>query len=138
MTGSYPSPVWGHIEAFCRADEWDEVRDDTGHIFCEKALPDGSVLQTHRSLSPNREIRPNVFARILRDQLRVNKEQFWTAINTGQPVDRPVELDEAPPEYPGWVVMGLLKLGYTEDRIRHLTPAEAEALLYEKWSTPGA
>lgn len=87
-------------------------------------------------MDPNKRIGPNVFARILRDQLRVNKEQFWEAINTGQPVDRPVELDEAPAEYPGWVVMGLLRNGYTEAQIREMTPAEAQALLHEKWSSP--
>jgi hypothetical protein len=136
VSDSYPNPVWGHIGEFCTADGWSEVRSDTGHIFWERTLPDGTVLQTHRSMDAGKRISPNVFARILRDQLRVNKAQFWEAIRTGQPVDRRMPLDEAPPEYPAWVVVGLLKYGYTEDQVRGMTPEEAEALLTEKWSTP--
>lgn len=138
MTGSYPSPVWGHIEAFCKADRWDEVRSDTGHVFWEKTLPDGTVLRTHRSLDPTKRIGLNVFSRILRDQLRVSRERFWQAVVTGQPVERPVELEEPPPEYPAWVVSGLLRYGYTEEQIRQLTPEDAQALLHETWSFPHA
>jgi len=137
VTPSHPNPVWGHIEEFCNADGWENVRSDTGHSFWERILADGTVLRTHRSMDPNKRIAPNVFARILRDQLRVSKAEFWQAVNSGMPVDRPVELDEPPPEYPGWVVLGLMKLGLSEGQIREMTPDEAESLLHERWSSRG-
>lgn len=135
---SHPNPVWGHIDAFCEADGWDRDRDDTGHYFWSKILRDGTVLHTHRSMDAGKEIRPNVFAQILRRQLRVSKEQFWQVISTGEPVVRPGDLDEPPPEYEGWVVVQLLANGYTEDEIRQMTPDEARNLVYEQWSTPKA
>lgn len=135
MTSS-PNRVWGHIDAFCEADGWDRIRQDTGHYFWVRTLPDGTLVQTHRSMDANERIGLDVFAQILRRQLRVSKDEFWNAINTGQPVQRPTDLDEAPPEYEGWVVAHLLGFGYTEDEIRQLTPDEAKALVHDKWSAP--
>jgi hypothetical protein len=133
----YPPPSWGHIDAFCAADGWTQCRT-TDHVHWEKVLPDGSVLKTHRSLASNKVIKPNRFHLILREQLQVSQKQFWEAINTGSPVERPVILDDAPPEYPAWVVWGLKKYGYTEDDVRKMTPEDAEALLQEKWSEPAS
>jgi hypothetical protein len=137
VTGSYPAPTWGHIDAFCNADGWEAVRE-TDHVFWEKTLPSGEVLTTHRSFAANKPITPNVFSLILREQLRVSKAEFWGAIASGEPVDRPVDLDDAPPEFPAWVVFGLRKYGYTEAEIRTMTPSDAQALLQDKWSSPEA
>lgn len=134
MTAGYPVPTWGHIDAFCSADGWVQVRT-TDHVHWEKTLHGGEVLSTHRSLAADKAIGPNVFATILRDQLRVNKAEFWMAINTESPVDRPVDpLEEAPPEYQLWVLMGLAKFGIHEEEVRQMTPEEAEALLHKKWA----
>jgi hypothetical protein len=133
---SYPSPEWGHIDAFCEADGWDQVRMDTGHYFWTKALDDGTVLQTHRSMDAGKRIAPNVFTQILRRQLQVSKDQFGEAIRTRQPVDRPTDLGDAAPEYEGWVVQQLVRSGLSEDAIRQMTPDEAKALVYEQWSRP--
>jgi hypothetical protein len=40
--------TWGEVERFCRSDGWRESRR-SGHVFFEKVLADGTVLQT-RSL----------------------------------------------------------------------------------------
>jgi hypothetical protein len=135
VTDSYPTPTWGDIDAFCKADEWDEVRE-TDHVHWEKALPSGEVLKTHRSLAAKKTIGPNVFGVILREQLKVSRDEFWRAINTGEPVARPVEPEEAPPQYPAYVVIGLQKYGYSLAQTHELTPEQAEALLVEKWSSP--
>jgi hypothetical protein len=135
VTGSYPAPTWGDIDAFCRADEWEQIRE-SDHVHWEKTLPTGEVLRTHRSLAANKAISPNVFGLILREQLKVSKHEFWEAVNSGKPVDRPVPLDEAPVEYPAWVVAGLAKFGYSADEVRAMTPDEAEALLIQAWSEP--
>lgn len=134
MTAGYPVPTWGDIDAFCQADGWLQVRT-TDHVHWEKTLQSGEVLSTHRSLAADKTIGPNIFAKILRDQLRVNKAEFWTAIGGGKPVDRPVDpLEPGPPEYQLWVLMGLAKFGIHEEKVRQMTPEEAEALLHRKWA----
>ena len=42
------TPTWAQIERFCRIDGWVEARR-SGHVFFEKVLVGGTVLQTHRS-----------------------------------------------------------------------------------------
>jgi hypothetical protein len=123
------------LEQFCQIDGWEQIRE-TDHIFWQKVLPSGEVLQTHRSFSANKTFSQNVFGLILRDQLRVSREAFWTALQTGEPVHRPVPVDEAPPTYPGWMIEGLLAQGVTEDQIREWTPAEAQTQLEELWAQP--
>jgi hypothetical protein len=81
------TPTWAQIERFCVVDGWSEVRR-SDHVFFEKALPDGTVLRTHRSLSSRKTMSPGRFKAILRYQLRVTEEQFWQALETRRPVDR--------------------------------------------------
>lgn len=131
----YPAPTWGHIDDFCKADGWTKS-GTTDHVHWEKVLPGGPMLKTHRSLASNKVIKPGLFGVILREQLQVSQEQFWEAINTGTPVGRPVELDDAPTEYPGWVINGLKTYGYREEDVRQMTADDAEALLWEKRSEP--
>lgn len=123
------------LEEFCRIDGWEQIRE-TDHVFWQKVLASGEVLQTHRSFSAGRTSSQNVFALILREQLQVGRDAFWKALRTGKPVDRPVPRDEAPPAYPGWVVHGLLGQGVTEAQIREWTPEKAQARLEELWATP--
>jgi len=134
VTPSYPAPTWAHIDAFCRADRWDEVRE-TDHVHWEKLLPSGEVLRTHRSFASDKPISQGRFGVILREQLKVSRDEFWRAIETREPVDRPVELDEPEKEYPAWVVLGLGKYGIHEARVRAMSPEEAEKLLQEKWAS---
>lgn len=131
----YPAPTWADIDAFRKADGWTEV-GTTDHVQWEKVLPSGEVLKTHRSFASNKVIKPNRFGVILRDQLSVSRQEFWEAVNSGTPVDRPVVLDDAPPEYPAWVIWGLKKYGYSEKDVRKMTPEDAEALLWGKRSEP--
>lgn len=133
----HPTPTCADIDAFCKADEWTEVRT-TDHVHWEKALPNGAVLKTHRSLAPNKVIKPGRFGVILRDQLQVSRAEFWQAVNSGTPVDRPVEPDDAPTEYPAWVIWGLKAYGHDEEAVRSMTPEEATSLLWAKRSEPSS
>jgi hypothetical protein len=124
--------TWDEIEAFCQADGWSQVRV-TDHIHWEKRLPSGELLQTHRSFGGG--MSQDLFSLILREQLKVNRGEFWRVLAEGGPAQRPsVPPEPEPSTYPAWVVDGLLKQGLTEAAIREMTPDEAQALLYEKWS----
>jgi hypothetical protein len=81
------TPTWGQIEQFCRIDGWREVRR-TGHVHYEKLLADGTVLRTHRSFSSRKSMSPGRFKAVLRHQLCVTEEQFWSVLETGNPIQR--------------------------------------------------
>lgn len=136
MTGAYPAPTWGDIDAFCEADQWDGDRS-TDHAFWEKRLPNGELLQTHRSFSASQEIGTNLFRMILREQLKVSREEFWKAVQSGNPVDRPVDLEDVTPTYESWVVQNLTRRGYSLEQIYEMTPDEAKARLQDIWTQPG-
>jgi hypothetical protein len=130
------TPTWGEIERFCRIDGWRESRR-TDHVFFEKVLADGTVLRTHRSFASDKTMSPGRFKAILRNQLRVSEEDFWGALETGEPVTRPGEPPEAALAIPAYLVRVLKdELHKTEAEIAEVTPEEAERLVHEHWSRP--
>jgi hypothetical protein len=136
------SPTWGDVEIFLTVDEWRRIpaRERGGrrqrHIFFEKELPDGRILQTHLSHDRSATISPGRFAAILRDQLEVSRADFWEAISSGEPVDRPVEVEEPEVvEHQAWVVAVLAgELHLSAEEIEALSEEEAIALVHEHWS----
>lgn len=136
MTTPRRTPTWDEIEAFCRADGWQQVRA-TDHVFFRKVLESGQVLETHRSFSGGKSMSQSRFSLILRTQLRVNRQDFWEAIRTGQPVERPSTPPEgAPPTHEAWVVFGLRQHGITDEEINRMTADEARARLHQLWAQP--
>ena len=130
------TPTWGEIERFCRIDGWRETRR-TDHVFFERTLADGTVLQTRRSFASDKTMSPERFKAILRNQLHVSADDLWRALDTGEPVARPSEPPDeeaALPAYLARVLKDELHLGETE--IAALTPAEAERLVHKHWSRP--
>lgn len=136
------SPSWGDVEEFLAADGWRQIpASERGgrrqpHIFFEKELADGRMLQTHISHDRSATISPGRFGAILRAQLEVSRAEFWEAIQTGEPVDRPVEVDEeAPVEHEAWVVAVLVgELHMSAELIEALSQEQAVQLVHEHWS----
>jgi hypothetical protein len=128
--------TWAELGQFCEVDGWTLVRTETGHMFWEKALATREVLRTHQSFNgadPSQEL----FSRILRDQLKITRKQFWEALISGSPVARPVEgIEDEPPQYEAWVIRGLTSYGVPESEIYKMTPDVARELLQQKWSSP--
>lgn len=138
------SPTWGDVESFIRADGWRRIpaRERGGgrqrHIFFEKELPDGRILQTHISHDRSATISAGRFSAILRDQLEVSRAEFWEATSSGKPVSRPVDMDEEEPvEHEPWVMAVLVgELHMTAAQIEGLSREEAIAIVHEHWSRP--
>lgn len=136
------APTWGDVRDFVAADAWREisVRERSGsrrrHIFYEKVLEDGRVLQTHVSHSSQKSMSPGRFSSLLRNELEVSKDGFWECIRTGEPVDRPVRLYEPEVvEHDAWVVAVLAgELHLPPDEIQRLSRKEAEGLVYKHWA----
>ena len=108
------------------------------HIDFEKVLPDGRTLQTHISHDRSSRVSAGRFSAILKHQLEVSREEFWTAIRTGEPVQRPVPLDdEEVVEHDAWVIQVLVgELHMSAEEIAELSEEEAKAHVYEHWSRP--
>jgi len=138
------SPTSGDVEAFLAADGWRQISpSERGgrrqrHIFFEKPLPGGRILQTHISHDRSATISAGRFAAILRHQLEVSRVEFWDAIATGRPVDRPIELDEgAPVEHEAWVIAVLVgELHMSAEAIGKLSREGAIELVRQHWSRP--
>lgn len=128
------TPTWGEIERFCRIDGWREARS-TDHVFFEKVLPDGTVLRTHRSFASKKTMSPGRFNAILRNQLQVSADDFWSALETGEPVDRPSAPPEPGPTLPAYLARVLEgELHLPQEEIARLTEEEARRLVEEHWS----
>ena len=137
MTHPARPATWADIEQFCRIDGW-KLDRSSDHVFWEKVLPTGEVLQTHRSFAENKSLSQDLFSLVLREQLKVDRATFWCVLQTGEPAIRPTNVEKASPEYEAWVICGLIKCGLREEEIREMTPSNAKALLLEKWSSPSS
>lgn len=136
MTPSRP-PTWREFERFVAIDGWSEVRR-TGHVFYEKVLENGEILQTHRSLAGDKSMGMGRFRLILAVQLQVSVAEFWRALATGDPVPRPSPSSEAPPAtLPLWLVTALEReLGLTGAEIAGLDEPSARSRLDEHRARP--
>lgn len=136
------SPTWGDVEKFLAADGWRPISPgERGgrrqrHLFFEKLLPGGRLLQTHISHDRRKSIGASRFGAVLRDQLEVSREDFWAAIDAGAPVDRPATLDEDEVvEHEAWVIRVLAgELHMSPDEIAALGEVEAKERVYAHWS----
>jgi hypothetical protein len=135
------APSWDDIVSFLTADGWREIPQHGGrrqrHVFYEKVLDDGRVLQTHVSHSGQKAISPGRFSSILRYDLETSKDDLWECIRTGRPVDRPVAVDEGPVEHEAWVVAVLAgDLHMSTADIEALTPEQAQKIVNDYWYRP--
>jgi hypothetical protein len=134
------SATWGDLRTFFKADRWTLDRT-TGDAHYEKALADGTLLRSKRSLGKDREaIGPDLFRAILRLQLRVSEAEFWKTVRTGGPVARrgAAPTPVAPSRgLPAWLSEALRReVGLTPSAIARLTEADARRRLAEHRSRP--
>jgi hypothetical protein len=137
------SPSWADVERFLGVDDWRQTpASERGgrrqsHIFFEKELPDGRILQTHISHDRSSAISPGRFSTILREQLEVSRAELWQAIQSGEPVKRPVETDAVGEavEHESWAIAVLVGEHHmTPEEIERLTEQDAIDLVHKHWS----
>ena len=136
------APTWAEIERFLKIDGWTRLaaasrggsRQD--HIFYEKLLDSGELLQTHISHASAKRPSSGRFGAILRDQLKVSREDFWRALRDKVAVDRSSPQESAPPEHDAWVIAVLTRdLHLTAEQIAALHVDEAKDIVLAHWST---
>jgi hypothetical protein len=83
---SGPAPTRACHDQFRKNEGWRRVRDSRGRagthqVTYELDLPDGRILRTRVSHPPNRTTYgPSLWTHILRDQLEVSGDEFWTCV----------------------------------------------------------
>jgi hypothetical protein len=140
------APTWGEIEKFLHADGWARLPASSrggsseNHIFYEKLLDSGALLQTHISHSRRGRTSPGRFGLILREQIKVSRAQFWEALRSGEPVERPTPTEpERLVEHDAWVLAVLVgELHMTATQIEALDAEQARQLVLDYWARPKA
>jgi hypothetical protein len=140
---TWPQPTRQDHSKFCEIENWALVRDARGrtgthHVTYELDLPEGRVLRTRISHPVDRDTHgPRLWSHILRDQLAVSGEEFWTCVRDGTRPDRgvPVPPLEALPAD----LVHLLKTrgGLAESEIAEMSKAEAVERLTRYWTEGG-
>ncbi len=72
----------------------------------------------------------------MREQIEVSRAEFWQAIQSGEPVERPVKTDdELAVEHEPWVIPVLVgELQMAPEEIEKLTDQDAIDLVHKHWS----
>lgn len=141
---SFPVPTRKDHQRFCEIEGWTEVGSATGrkgrhHTTYELAIGDGRVLRTRISHPPNRsDIGRGLFAHILRDQLDVSEEAFWTCVADGIPPDRGGRPATTREPLPAELVHLLtVKARFSDDDVRAMSKAEAIEAAQRYWTGEG-
>lgn len=93
-------------------------------------LPDGTRLRTKVSHDERAEIGPDLFHRILRDQLRVTEDHFWAVVR-GRVLAKAEPTTEVAP-IPGWLVTRLIfTVRLSDEVVARMTLEEAQAAWIE-------
>jgi hypothetical protein len=128
-------PSTQDLHRFCEVDEWEVRKTARGkragdHTRYRKVLPDGSVLTTKVSHGRKGIDDADLFAHILRTQLKVTADQFWAAVDRGiEPVRPGTEPEPAPKEaIPFDLARNLLvKVGVPQSELARMSKEEAVA-----------
>jgi hypothetical protein len=137
---TWPQPGRRRHDSFCHIEGWKRVRDARGrtgthHVTYELTLHDGRVLRTRISHPVDRTVYgAAIWAHILRDQLDVTEDGFWTCVLDGTLPDRGAP--ETPKEtLPADLVFLLIhRAGLAEEEVATLTKEEAVARLQRYWT----
>ena len=138
MSPSRPQPTRADHQQFVLNEGWQQV-PSSHHGTYELDLPDGRVLRTRISRPPNKTTYgERMWAHILRDQLDVTADEFWTCVRDGVGPDRTLDevVEEVDDAIPVDVVNLLVsRVGLTRQDLIGMTRQEAIARLNEYWST---
>ena len=123
------------VRRFCVVDGWQRKADAAGrtvakHEVWEKTLADGTTLRTVISKGRG-DYAKGLFAAIVKRQLQVTAEVFWTAVDEGRAPVRPQTASARPPgeALPLELVHKLLARGLSLADLRGLSAEQAVRLL---------
>lgn len=136
----YPPATREDHDDFCTVEGWVLVRGASGmpvthHRTYELTLTDGRILRTRISRPVDRtQYRPSLWAHVLRDQLEVTADEFWTCVRDGVVPRRSRSVQRDAQSLPLYVVEGLIKKGLSAREIASMSEDEAIEHLHSMWS----
>jgi len=136
---NWPQPTRSHHEQFCKAEEWERVRNARGksgshHATYELELPDGRILRTRISHPVDRTgYGPAIWSHILRDQLGVAEQEFWACVLDGVLPDRGTPRHDRESLPADLVHLLIHRVGLSDDEVSAMSKAEAIARVQEFW-----
>lgn len=137
----HPAPTRDHHRAFCDKEGWQEPANARGkpvghHVTLELALHDARILRTRISRPVDRSsYGPSIWSHILRDQLQVTVDEFWSCVLEGRLPDRgaPVARTDS---LPASLVFQLMReVGLSPDEVAVMTRDQAVARMERFWTT---
>ena len=137
---SWPEPTRKDHEAFCATEGWQRVRDARGrtgthHVTYELALPDGRILRTRISHPVDRSgYGPSLWGHILRDQLQVTEQEFWSCVRKKIKPDRGAPQPPAAALPADLVRMLITRVGLSEGEVAAMSKDQAVARLQLYWT----
>lgn len=140
---TWPQRTRKDHHTFCQTEQWRQVRDARGrtgthHIAFELDHPDGRILRTRISHPVDRtDYGPKLWRHILRDQLDVDDQDFWSCVQDGVKPQRGVPeppRDSLPAEL---VYLLISRVGIAEDEVSAMSKDEAVARMRRYWSEGG-
>ncbi len=69
-------PKFRDLKNYCERTGWELYKENGDHYYYRKILPNGLVLRTKVSRALGKEISFHLFQDILKDQLKITKEEF--------------------------------------------------------------
>jgi predicted RNA binding protein YcfA (HicA-like mRNA interferase family) len=69
-------PKFRDLKNYCERTGWELYKEKSDHYYYRKILLDGTVLRTKISHVLGKEIPYHLFHEILKDQLKITKEEF--------------------------------------------------------------
>lgn len=135
MSEKHPTPTGEDHDDFCTNEKWNLVRGSTGkpvthHQTYELTLWDSRILRTRISRPVDRtDYSARMWSHILREQLEVTADVFWSCARDGVLPDRGAP-EVLPPRktVPLYLVRELSRLGVAEEEILTLDAAGAAQL----------
>ncbi len=140
-TVTFPQPTREAHEKFCRTEGWVQVRDARGrtgthHVTFELTLADGRVLRTSISHPVDRTTYGHgMWSHILRDQLDLIEDDFWTCVHDGVVPKRGTPTVPAESLPADLVYLLKNRVGLSEAEIAALSKDEAVVRLNHYWAT---
>lgn len=137
-------PTYRELRLFVEHEGWEDTDAKAGrpkgdHHRYTLELESGEKLYTRISHGRGSIDDPNLFAEILRMQLRVTEDEFWDCVRKKLLPPRP-GAPQAPPErtLDGKLAMNLIKkVGLTQEKVSELDQGEAVAI-WQRFLTEGA
>ena len=71
------APEFRDLKKYCEKNGWVMIRN-TDHWYYEKVLANGTLLRTKVSHAVHKEIPANIWRLILRRQLKISEDEFWS------------------------------------------------------------